>query len=92
MSKVTKTVHAYITIEVDQPTWKGTPWGREAQEKSSEVRRLINAASISGLGRVSYEVEAPTVCSFCGYGWEEDADGPCCCDKAVDEWKAANHV
>lgn len=27
-------------------------------------------------------------CSHCGYEWEEDADGPLCCNKAQDEWRS----
>lgn len=29
------------------------------------------------------------VCSHCGQVYEEDEDGPLCCNKAVDEWRAA---
>lgn len=27
-------------------------------------------------------------CSHCGMAWEEDADGPLCCDAAQQEWNA----
>lgn len=28
-------------------------------------------------------------CSHCGRAWEEDADGPLCCDAALAEWNEA---
>lgn len=28
-------------------------------------------------------------CSHCHNAWEEDADGPLCCDKAQQEWNEA---
>lgn len=91
MSKVTRTTRVYLTIEVEEP-WrneKAHQWGERGRHAMDEVKRLITAANITGLGGMDYVVEALTVCSFCGYEWEEDEDGPMCCNAAGEEWQKA---
>ena len=97
MSKVTRTTRVYITIEVDEPQYfKPSPqdWGNLGFKKADEVRRLLRASGLDDLGTVTFEVEAPTVCSFCGYDWElaQDDEGPACCDAAQVEWALAKEV
>lgn len=31
-------------------------------------------------------------CSLCGREWEQDEDGPLCCNAAQDEWNAAKEA
>ena len=38
---------------------------------------------------LSVEREYEERCSHCGRRWEEDAEGPVCCDKAQQEWNEA---
>ena len=78
MSKVTKTTRVYLTVEVEDPDYLNPSphdWANHGHKKMDEVRRLLRASGISDLGGVNFEVEAPTVCSFCGYDWEEDGEG-----------------
>ena len=35
---------------------------------------------------LNVEREYQEQCSLCGREWEEDADGPLCCNEAQDEW------
>jgi len=42
---------------------------------------------------ISVEWDSVYVCSDCGWTWEVDENGePMCCQKAADEWKAAQQA
>lgn len=90
MAKITKTTRVYLTIEVEEPWRNDSPhkWGMRGRNTMDEVRRLLDAANITGIGQMDYIVESPTVCSLCGCEWEEDEDGPLCCVAAQKEWRA----
>ena len=91
--KITKTTRVFLTVEIEDPAYMNpspNDWANHGRKKMDEVKRLLRASGIDDLGRVDFEVDAPTVCSFCGYDWEEDADGPMCCGSAQVEWHLAH--
>jgi len=45
-----------------------------------------------GFEDISVEWDTKVLCSFCKRQYEEDAEGPLCCDAAVTEWKAQKEV
>lgn len=84
--KIKKVSRVYLTVEIEQPwTKKDSDWISKGRIKAEELKRLIRASNLDDLGTVDWQVEDPTVCSFCGYDWEEDEEGPVCCDKAQRE-------
>lgn len=90
MSKVKVVVG--LRVEVDPPNlwWCRTQKDREralnewAREFEAFVRDHRSQDPIS----LNVIREEQDQCSYCGYEWEQDADGPLCCDKAQAEWNA----
>lgn len=62
------------------------------EQIADDIRRHVdNLPSRGDRGvRVVYETEQ--ACSHCKREWEEDENGPLCCQKAQDEWDAAKAV
>ena len=95
MKKTERTNHR-IVIRIEQPTIFKFEGDRDKvayrrfSEYESRIRKLLNGAEIDFEG-VDYEFDVSTTCSRCGSEWEscfDDADGPVCCNKAIEEFEA----
>lgn len=61
---------------------------RLCEEIAQQIRRHVDELPSRGNRGVDVVYETETVCSHCGYSWEEDENGPLCCSKAQEEWDA----
>lgn len=69
----------HLTVELER--WGGRgPSARDVKDVMDSIKRHVD-----GIGNV--DVEYVRRCRHCGRDPEFDEDGPCCCQKAVVEWK-----
>lgn len=74
------------------PYWEGRT--QEARAKylerwASDFNDFIRDHRSQDQVSLSIERVFEDQCSHCKRTWEVDVDGPVCCDKAFEEWKAA---
>lgn len=93
MSKVKVVVG--LRVEVDPP-WHVTSHSHSSEEKQRRLNAWAREFEAFVRDHRSQDPISLNVirderdqCSHCGYEWEQDADGPLCCDKAQAEWNAA---
>jgi len=69
---------SHLTVGLE--SWGGHPSERDAKNVMEEIKRHVDGVS-------TMDVEYVRVCRHCGRDPEFDDDGPCCCQKAIVEWK-----
>lgn len=62
------------------------------EEWVSEINEFMRDHRSQDPVLLSIERQYQDQCSFCGYTWEEDAEGPVCCEKAQTEWNEQKKV
>lgn len=92
MSKVKAITGIRVEIE---PHRHVTRWCRTPEDKARELKNWARdfeefIRDHRSQDPVSLEVitDLQDQCSHCHREWEEDADGPLCCQTAQDEWNA----
>lgn len=81
-----------VQVTCDPPA---TRWCRTLEERARELEHWARdfhefIRDHRSQDPVSLNVERiyQDQCSHCHREWEEDEDGPLCCDKAQEEWRA----
>lgn len=64
---------------------------RQLEEWCREFEKFVRDHRSQDPVSLSVERQYEERCSHCGYQWEEDADGPVCCEKAQAEWQGNLH-
>ncbi len=85
--KILDNLHAEIDLPRTRWTEDKEKIARELEYEARELTEFIR----DHRSRDSYQIhiirEYRTICEFCGYDEERDADGcPVCCGKAEEEW------
>lgn len=94
MAKITVMKRVWLTIEVAEPWFSldaTRAWFNRGQDAEKALKLILKGANLDGVdgSSVSLDSERGEICSLCKRDWEEDEDGPCCCEAAVDEWNKA---
>ena len=84
-----------VSVSCEPPYTVGR-WCRTMEDKAKQLEAwcrefeefIRDHRSQDPIG-LSVEREYQEQCSHCGSEWEEDKDGPLCCNEAQKEWDAA---
>ena len=95
MAKVSVLVD--VTVEIDPPSYLGyydqERRARLMESWASELEDFIRDHRSQDPVSISVSRIVQDQCSHCHREWETFDDGePCCCQKAQDEWKAAQET
>lgn len=81
-----------LSVTCDPPYSVGR-WSRTLEDKASRLEEwcrdfeaFLRDHRSQDPVSLTVEREYQEQCSFCRGKWEEDADGPLCCNSAQEEW------
>ena len=89
--KVLIDVHVICEPPASATRWAYTveQQARQLEEWCREFEEFVRDHRSQDPVSLSVQRQYEERCSHCGRQWEEDADGPVCCDKAQQEWDEA---
>ena len=87
-----------LHVTCEPPCWVGR-WSKTLEDKAKQMEEwcldfeeFLRDHRSQDPVILNVEREYQEQCSLCGREWEEDADGPLCCNEAQNEWQKQRDV
>ena len=76
-----------VSVEPEQSFCRGSKWYTEEEmiRACNDIKSQIDR-HVDGIASCIVQWKTLIICDFCKYDYEEDEEGPCCCDEAVEAW------